>query len=212
MQHNGLPFGVTLVGRTGTESALLRLGDRYHRSTGLPLGATGCAFAEEAGQAQPRGRRRLPGSGLRWSAHLSGMPLNHQLTDRGARLVRTCRTSPDYRLFALPGTKPPKPGLIRTVAEPERFQAIPSSGRQGIEIEIWEMSVESFGSFVAAIPPPLGIGTITLEDGSSVKSFLCEQYALAGAQDITAFGGWRAFPPGRMPDSKRDSVTPDRYS
>jgi len=114
-------------------------------------------------------------------AHLSGQPLNHQLTSRSATLVRTCRTAACYALYALPNTTPPKPGLLRV--------------KEGvaIEVEVWEMSVEAFGSFVAAIPPPLGIGTIQLKDGEGVKGFLCESYALEGARDISGFGGWRRF-------------------
>jgi len=116
-------------------------------------------------------------------AHLSGQPLNYQLTDRSATLIHTTRTANCYRLYALPGTTPPKPGLIRV------------AGQTGaaIEVEIWEMSAEAFGTFVAAIPPPLGIGTIELEDGQLVKSFLCESYAIAGATDISNHGGWRKF-------------------
>ena len=101
----------------------------------------------------------------------------------GATLVQTCRTSPYYRLFALPGTTPPKPGLVRTTED----------GGTGIEVEVWEMSAEAFGTFVAAIPPPLGVGTIDLEDGTRVKSFLCEGYAAVGARDISRFGGWRRY-------------------
>ena len=116
-------------------------------------------------------------------AHLSGLPLNHQLTERGATLVRTARTRPVYRLYALPGTTPPKPGLLRT-AEP---------GGEGIELEVWNLSAAAFGEFVAAIPPPLGIGTIELGDGEGVKGFLVESYAIAGATEITHFGGWRNY-------------------
>jgi allophanate hydrolase len=116
-------------------------------------------------------------------AHLSGQPLNHQMVALDARLVRTCRTAPCYLLYALPGTKPPKPGLVRSDA-----------GDGGpIELEIWEMSVGAFGRFVAVIPPPLGIGAIELEDREQVKGFLCESYAVRGARDITRYGGWRAF-------------------
>ena len=93
------------------------------------------------------------------------------------------RTAPHYQLFALPGTTPPKPGLIRTA----------NSGGAALEVEIWELTTEAFGSFVAAIPAPLGIGTIELEDGQSVKGFICEQYATIGAKEISQFGGWRAF-------------------
>ncbi len=116
-------------------------------------------------------------------AHLRGQPLNHQLTSRRARFVKKTRTSPHYRLYALANTQPPKPGL-RRVAE-----TLPA----GIEIEIWALDHAAFGSFVAEIPPPLGIGTLELEAGGSVKGFLCEPIGLEGARDITEFGGWLAF-------------------
>ena len=116
-------------------------------------------------------------------AHLSGLPLNHQLVERGAALVRTTWTAPWYRLYALPNTTPPKPGLLRVAGDMG----------PGIEVEVWEMETAAFGSFVEAIPPPLGIGTIDLEDGEQVKGFLVESYAVNGARDITCFGGWRNF-------------------
>jgi allophanate hydrolase len=115
-------------------------------------------------------------------AHLEGQPLHHQLTDRDAVLVARTTTSVDYRLFAL-DTVPPKPGLVRT--------------RDGdgacIEVEVYELDAAAFGSFVAAIPPPLAIGTVTLADGAEVSGFVCEPYALAGAPEITSHGGWRAY-------------------
>jgi allophanate hydrolase len=113
-------------------------------------------------------------------AHLSGLPLNHQLTERGARLEKAARTAPRYRLFALPGTTPPKPGLVR-------------NGSAAIEVEVWRMPTAAYGSFVAAIPAPLGIGRIELENGEWVQGFLCEASAVAGATDISRFGGWRAY-------------------
>jgi allophanate hydrolase len=116
-------------------------------------------------------------------AHLSGLPLNGQLVELNAKLVKSARTKPIYRFYALPGTKPPKPGLVR-VSEPTET---------GIELEIWEMGAAEFGTFVAAIPPPLGIGTLELDDGEFVKGFLVESYAVAGAADITRFGGWRDY-------------------
>ncbi len=116
-------------------------------------------------------------------AHLTGQPLNGQLTERQGRLVRTCRTAPEYRLYALAGTVPPKPGLERLLAEPGH----------AIEVEIWALTAEAFGSFVALIPPPLGMGTLRLDDGTDVKGFICEPYALAAAEDISRFGGWRAY-------------------
>jgi allophanate hydrolase len=115
--------------------------------------------------------------------HLSGLPLNSQLTSHGATLVRAAKTKNVYRLFALPGTTPPKPGMIRTAHPTET----------GIDLEVWDLSPTAFAEFVAEIPPPLGIGTIELADGELVKGFLCESYALATATDITHFGGWRSY-------------------
>jgi allophanate hydrolase len=115
-------------------------------------------------------------------AHLSGLPLNGQLTSRGARLVRSIRSAPTYKLYALPGGPPQRPGMVR-VAE----------GGAAIELEVWALPATAFGSFVAAIPAPLGIGAVQLEDGSRVPGFVCETLATVGARDITAFGGWRAW-------------------
>jgi allophanate hydrolase len=116
-------------------------------------------------------------------AHLSGQPLNHQLTSRGATLVATARTAPVYRLHAL-RTNPPKPGLVR-VGDVD--------GAASIEVEVWELDTTSFGAFVDEIPAPLGIGRVLMEDGTDVAGFLCEPIALEGATDITSFGGWRAY-------------------
>ena len=114
-------------------------------------------------------------------AHLSGMPLNCELTDRRAVLVERVTTSTAYRLYALAGTVPPKPGLVRAEAGAP------------IDVELWDMPTADFGSFVAGIRAPLGIGTVELADGRAVKGFICEPWALARAVDITSFGGWRAY-------------------
>jgi allophanate hydrolase len=115
-------------------------------------------------------------------AHLEGQPLHHQLTDRDAVLVTRTTTSPDYRLYAL-DTVPPKPGLVRDV-----------NGHGGcIEVEVYELDAAAFGTFVAAIPPPLAIGTVTLADGTDVSGFVCEPYALFDAPEITGHGGWRSY-------------------
>ena len=116
-------------------------------------------------------------------AHLTGLPLNPQLTSSGGQLVKRCRTSPDYRLFALPNTTPPKPGMVRE----------PGFAGPGLEVEVWSLPSDAFGRFVAAIPAPLGIGKVSLEDGTAVSGFLCEAHAVAEAEEITSFGGWRAF-------------------
>jgi allophanate hydrolase len=116
-------------------------------------------------------------------AHLSGMPLNSQLTERGARLLKSTETAADYKLYALPNTVPPKPGLLRVA---------PGTGTS-IAVEIWELAPADYGSFVSLIPSPMGIGTLALADGSSVQGFICEPLALQGATDISHFGGWRAY-------------------
>ncbi|HSV77903.1 MAG TPA: allophanate hydrolase [Ramlibacter sp.] len=181
LRPDGLPFGITLVGPCGSDWQLAELGQRYHHATGLTQGATGQPLPpaqEIPGLAPPR-VVRLAVVG----AHLSGMPLNGQLTERGARLLRVAETTPDYRLFALPGTTPPKPGLLRVA---------PGAGLP-IALEVWEMPVEHYGSFVAMIPSPLGIGTLDLASGDRVQGFVCEAQACAGARDISEFRGWRFY-------------------
>jgi allophanate hydrolase len=179
LRDDGLPFGITLIAPAGRDAALTGLGSRFHRATGLAMGATGVAVPEPERPVAPPAAR-----GIRLAvvgAHLTGQPLNGQLTRRNGRLLGTCRTAPDYRLYALPGTTPPKPGLARADAG------------ASIEVEIWELDAAAFGSFVAEIPAPLGIGTLRLDDGSEVKGFICEPFALADADDITAYGGWRGY-------------------
>ncbi|HET6838515.1 MAG TPA: allophanate hydrolase, partial [Bradyrhizobium sp.] len=115
-------------------------------------------------------------------AHLSGMALNGELKALGARLLEATATAPDYKLYTL-DTTPPKPGMLRVEA---------GTG-SSIELEVWTLSAASFGKFVAAIPPPLSIGTVRLADGRAVKGFIVEAADIAGARDISAFNGWRAF-------------------
>jgi allophanate hydrolase len=178
-KSNGLPFGVTLVAPAFADEALLQLGATFHRTVGGQIGATKATILE-----QPLPVKKTSGVLLAVvGAHLRGQPLNHQLASRRAEFVRQTRTAACYRFYALANTQPPKPGLRRVT------EKLP----QGIEVEIWALTEAAFGSFVAEIPPPLGIGTLELEDGTSVKGFLCEPIALEGARDITEFGGWRAF-------------------
>lgn len=181
LRADGLPFGITLIGPCGGDWQLAELGQRYHHATGLAQGATGEPLPASVPipglRAAPMVRVAVVG------AHLSGMPLNSQLTERRATLMATAETAPNYRFYALPGTTPPKPGLLRV--------ADGTGGR--IALEIWEMPAEHYGSFVALIPAPLGIGSLTLADGSTVQGFLCEALATEGAQDITHLGGWRAY-------------------
>ncbi len=181
MREDGLPFGITFIGRAGSDWQLADLGQRYHHASGLRSGATTQALPEP----QTISALTVPSS-VRVAvvgAHLSGMPLNSQLTERGARLVGPAQTAPDYRFFALPNSQPPKPGLLRVA---------PGQGAR-IALEIWDMPVAHYGSFVALIPAPLGIGTLLLDDGTQVQGFVCEAQALQAATDITHLGGWRAY-------------------
>ncbi|MEI7783271.1 MAG: allophanate hydrolase [Betaproteobacteria bacterium] len=184
VRADGLPFGITLIGPCGSDWALAELGQRYHHASGLSLGATGHSLGSiEPLPAPPPDERQARIQVAVVGAHLSGMPLNWQLTERAGRCLRAAHTSPDYRLFALPGTVPPKPGLLRVA---------PGQGA-AIALEIWDMPVAHYGSFVALIPAPLGIGSVSLDDGSQVQGFLCESQALTDAKDITHLGGWRAY-------------------
>ncbi len=176
---NGLPFGITLIGRAFADEALLQLGAKYHQAIGGQIGVTKNAIVAQPLPSTKTNHILLAVVG----AHLRDQPLNHQLTSRKAEFIRQTRTAPCYQLFALANTQPPKPGLKR----------VPEKLVQGIEVEVWSLDEAAFGSFVAEIPPPLGIGTLELEDGTSVKGFLCEPIGLDGARDITEFGGWRAF-------------------
>jgi allophanate hydrolase len=175
----GLPMGVSLIAPAGQEAPLLRIADALHRSGKTGTGAAR-ADLPAAREYDPEGENVLLAV---VGAHLSGQPLNVQLTSRGARLVRACRTSEEYRLVALANTTPPKPGLVR----------VPQGRGSSIAVEVWELTDEAFGSFVAQVPPPMAIGTINLEDGRTVKGFLCEPIALEGGRDITQHGGWVAY-------------------
>jgi allophanate hydrolase len=161
---SGLPFGVTLLATAFQDELVCRLGATFLGEPVAPAADNGVALAVVG-------------------AHLSGQPLNHQLTDRGGRLIRTCRTAPHYRLFALANTAPPKPGLVR----------VPDFAGPGIEVEVWSLTPEAFGDFVAQVPQPMVIGTVELADGNRCKGFLCEPCACDGAVDITALGGWRSY-------------------
>jgi allophanate hydrolase len=179
IRPDGLPFGITLIGPCASDLQLAELGQRFHHATGLTIGATGRALPPPVELPVSADTVRVAVVG----AHLSGMPLNGQLRERGARLVLETQSAPDYRLYALAGTVPPKPGMLRVA---------PGTGAP-IQLEVWEMPAAHYGSFVALIPAPLGIGTLTLADGSSVQGFVCEPLALEGAEDITQHGGWRRY-------------------
>ncbi|MGI4813660.1 MAG: allophanate hydrolase [Janthinobacterium lividum] len=177
-RRDGLPAGVTLIGPAGSDHRLAVLGARIEALFSRKPAAQGLEY-QPLPFDEPTVTLAVVG------AHLRGQPLNRQLLEAGARFVAATKTTPDYRLFALAGTTPPKPGLVRTTAL-----------GQPIAIELWEVPVRRFGALVAQVPAPLGIGTVQAADGALVKGFICEPTAVAagsGARDITGFGGWLAY-------------------
>jgi allophanate hydrolase len=175
---DGLPFGVTVAAPAWRDPVIAGLGERLHRAAGLPLGATGKplpATAMPPGVPFPDTILAVCG------AHMTGLPLNHELQTLGARCLGLARTAPHYRMYRLPGGPVAKPGMIRR------------SGGVSIEVELWALSLPAFGAFVAKIPAPLGIGTVDLDDGRQVQCFLCEAEALLEAEDVSAHGGWRNY-------------------
>ena len=193
---SGLPFGVTFIAPGAADAALARFGQGWEGSAARPLGATGrYAVADLPADGLQAWPASVPTLALAVvGAHLSGLPLNGQLTGHGAVLREATYTAPHYRLFALPGTNPPKPGLLRVgEVHVKEAAAGKATGGAAIAVEVWDMPVDAVGSFLALIPPPLGLGSVELADGRWVHGFICEAHALVGARDVTAFGGWRAF-------------------
>ena len=174
------PAGVTFIAPSGDDHVLAGLGAAFHAAARIPLGATGAGLPR-AFFASPHASDEIELVVV--GAHMSGLPLNRELTELGGRFSRAAETKPDYRFFALPGGPPFRPGLLRVEA---------GSG-VAIATEVWTLSPQAFGSFVSRIPSPLGIGTLSLADGTAPKGFLVEAEAICGAEDISAYGGWRAF-------------------
>jgi allophanate hydrolase len=180
----GLPWGVTLAAPAHRDVVLLRLADRMHRavdgllgSTEAPLASTP-AIGDSPSASLDSGTVKVAVCG----AHMSGLPLNHQLTSRGARFLQAVKSAPEYRFYALAGGPVQRPGMVR-VAE----------GGAAIEMEIWEVPATAFGSFVNGIPAPLGIGKVKLVDDQWVSGFVCETLGVEGGTDITAMGSWREW-------------------
>ncbi|MEI6113513.1 MAG: allophanate hydrolase [Burkholderiales bacterium] len=202
----GLPFGVTFIAPAGHEDQLVRVGLAWQSMQLRPPGLAGVVDAHSLrvepaevngwvpnlrpqDDAQPsQASAATPAQSdqcIRLAvvgAHLRGMQLHHQLVELGCRFLQATETAAAYRLYALAQSAPPKPGLVKV-----------SEGGNGIQVEVYEMPLTRIGSLLAQIPQPLGLGTITLADGSSVKGFICEPCGVAGARDITHFGGWRAY-------------------
>ena len=181
MRADGVPFGITLLAPAGQDAALAAIGRQFHYATGLPLGALKQKQPPLANTSAVAAAGEVAVAVV--GAHLSGMPLNGELRAAGARLLARAETAPHYRLYALADTRPAKPGLLR----------VKNGAGTAVEVEVWALSPKAFGRFVAAVPPPLAIGTVELDGGRQVKGFLVEAEAIGGARDISGFGGWRAF-------------------
>jgi len=171
-RDNGTGFGITLIGPAGTDRALLAASDAYLDAAKLaappPLDLEGRMQTVKLAVV---------------GAHLKDMPLHWQLTSREAVFVEATHTAPTYNLYAMADSVPPKPALVHVGAD----------DGAAIAVEVYELDVAAFGSFVVDVPPPLAIGSVTLADGSTVKGFVAEPRATTGAEDITALGGWRAY-------------------
>jgi allophanate hydrolase len=174
---NGLPYGVTLFGPAFSDQALLVYADRLHRALGIPVGRTARLPVAMAPRVDTDTLQIVV-----CGAHLSGLPLNHQLTDRAATLEQVTATAPCYRLYALAGGPPQRPGLVRV-----------ATGGAAIAVEVWRLPLSTVGSFLSGIAAPLALGTVMLADGSSAKGFVCEAIGMEGAEDVTFYGGWCAM-------------------
>jgi allophanate hydrolase len=179
---DGRAAGLTFVAPAGHDGRLAALGRAFHAASGVTLGATGAKLAPPVGPLASAG-----GDGLIEivvvGAHLSGMPLNHELTGNGGVFRRAVTTTADYRFHALAGGPPKRPGLLR----------VADGAGAPVATEVWALPPDGFGRFVQGIPAPLGIGTVRLADGTTPKGFLVEPEGLKGAEDISHLGGWRAY-------------------
>ncbi len=177
-RSDSFPAGVTLIAPRGQDAKIAALGDAFHRRAGVGSGKSKRALPPPAEAAKPKGLELVV-----VGAHLSGMALNHELQTLGAQFSRAVKTEPSYRFYALAGGPPKRPGLLR----------VANGAGVAIDTEVWTLTPQAFGTFVAGIPAPLGIGTILLADGTRAKGFLAEPEGLVGAREISEFGGWRRF-------------------
>lgn len=181
IRDDGLPSGVTFIASAWMDQALANFAQTWQAEVNLPLGTSNKKIEIQS----PRSDILSSSNTVKLAvvgAHLTGMPLNFQLTTRGGTLLEKTKTAAHYKLFALKNTTPPKPGLQRA-----------AKGGQAIEVEVWDIPAACFGDIVAEVPAPLGIGNVELADGTWVKGFICEAYALENATDISHFGGWRDY-------------------
>lgn len=176
---DGRPGSVTLLACAGRDAQIAGIAGALQRRCGGALGATGWALPDPVPTKPQPGPDEVAVAAV--GAHMSGLPLNRELTERGARFLYAAKTASQYRLYSLPGGPPFRPGLVRDATG------------SAIALEVWALPSARFSDFMRGIPWPLGIGTLTLESGTEVKGFICEPMGILGAEDITACGGWRAY-------------------
>jgi allophanate hydrolase len=179
-RSDGRPGSITLLSGAGRDADLTSVAAWLHHDAGVSAGATDWPV-KRATLKQPTAPRDDEIELAVVGAHMSGLPLNGEVTRLGGRFLRATKTAPDYRLYALSGGPPARPGLVR------------SELGQQIALETWALPKANFGKFMLGVPSPLGIGTLRLETGETVKGFICETAGLNGATDVTEFGGWRAY-------------------
>jgi allophanate hydrolase len=200
MRANGLPFGITMIGKAFQDQTLSKIGYEFQKRNGLLLGATPFLIPNdslhkeflplsvdpiETGNLNFKPKNSLDNKTISLAVaglHLSGQPLNSQLTILNAKLIGAFKTAPYYRFYAIPKPGKTIPGLVRQ-----------NEGGASIEVEVWELTEAAFGAFMVNVNPPLCIGGLELESGIVVKGFLCEAYGIQGAREITQFGSWRAY-------------------
>jgi allophanate hydrolase len=170
---NGTPIGGVLLGPAWSEGRLAPLADALHRQFASTVGATGQPLPPPA---EPDVLAPDETALFCIGAHMSGLPLNHQITSLGGRFLREANTQPGYRLFALGN----RPGMVR------------AADGAAIAGEVWALPTTAIGVLLAQVPPPLGFGTVLLDDGPSL-GFLAESAGIGDAPDITHLGGWRAW-------------------
>ena len=175
---DGWPGSITLIAEAGRDGRLADIGHLIHEQSGVTAGATSWPIAKSEPVTSACSEEIAMAV---VGAHMTGLPLNRELTSLGARFLERTATASCYNLYALEGGPPKRPGLVR------------NDHGQSIEIEIWAMPTSQFGSFMGGVPQPLGIGSLDLIDGRQVKGFICESAGLLGAEDITSFGGWRNY-------------------
>ena len=192
MRSDGLPSTVTLIGPSGADGFICGLAASIQARSGAPMGATGLAAPDPPSSTIGPATGRIAIAVV--GAHMSGLPLNCELVELGGAFLREVETVDEYRLFALPDAVPPKPGLLRVAKD----------AGVAIKAEIWTLDPAAFGAFVAKVPAPLAIGTLRLSDGATVKGFLVEAEAVKAADDISSYGGWRAFLLGMATPASRE--------